>query len=328
MKLGILGTGKIVQEILPMMASLNFEKIYLLGTERSRDRAEKLCRTWQLDSYYLDYEELLNTDIDAVYTALPNHLHYAYAKKALQAGKHVLLEKPATLVSSQLRDLISTAGARRLILVEAMSLHFAPAYQAMKECIRDLGDIKLVNFQFCQYSSRYDKFKQGVIAPAFDPAQGGGALMDLNIYNIHAILGLFGAPENAEYFPNMERGVDTSGILILHYPGFQAAAIAAKDCQAPTNSTIQGTAGCIRIRMPMNKISSFDLLDQSGKLIKTMDFTEKVHRLTYEFKEFQRMVKEMDTDRMDALNQISLCAVGILEKMRPYALHESPVDHL
>lgn len=320
MKLGILGTGNIVQDILPMMETLNFEKIYLLGTQRSRERAQNLCAAYHLDGYYLDYSGLLQSDVDAIYVALPNSLHYAYAKEALLNGKHVFLEKPATTASAQLQELVHLAQERHLILTEAMSLHYTPAYRSLRESISSLGDIKLVHFQFCQYSSRYDNFKRGIIAPAFDPAQGGGALMDLNVYNLHAILGLFGTPQSTEYFPNMDQDIDTSGILLMHYPTFQAIAVAAKDCQAPVSSTIQGTKGCIRIQMPMNQISAYDMFDQRGNKIRTMDFRENVHRLSYEFKEFQRMVLESDFVSAGKLSEISLAAIRILEKMRPYAL--------
>ena len=97
-----------------------------------------------------------------------------------------------------------------------------------------------MNINYSQYSSRYDAFKRGEIAPAFNPEMGGGALRDLNIYNIHLLVGLFGKPHRVEYLPNVERGVDTSGILVLDYGNFKAVAIGAKDCSAEIRSTIQG----------------------------------------------------------------------------------------
>lgn len=72
-------------------------------------------------------------------------------------------------------------------------------------------------------------------------------LRDLNIYNIHLLVGLFGNPNRVEYLPNVERGVDTSGILVLDYCNFKAAAIGAKDCSAEIRSTIQGDKGAITI---------------------------------------------------------------------------------
>ena len=262
MRLGIIGTGLIVHEVLPMIHTIRPEKIYLLGTLHSAEKTKNLCEQYHLDGYFFDYQELLLTDVDTVYIALPNTLHYAFAKEALLHGKHVILEKPITVTSAQLTELAALARKQRRILVEAMSLHYTPAYRSIAKQLPALGDIRLVSFQFCQYSSRYDAFQEGRIAPAFDPACAGGALMDLNIYNLHAILGLFGTPQAFRYFPNLDRGIDTSGILTLTYQdsaygSFQAAAIAAKDCQAPVSSTIQGTRGCIRISVPMNQIESY-----------------------------------------------------------------------
>ena len=148
--------------------------------------------------------------------------------------------------------------------------------------------------------------------------------MDLNIYNLHAILGLFGKPLSARYFANVERGIDTSGILTLQYgrehgTGFQAAAIAAKDCQAPVSSTIQGTRGCIRISVPMNQIESYELIDNQ-KNSTVFEFHEGKHRLFYEFQAFRRMIEENDFDTAEKMLEISLEAVKILEKNRVYSI--------
>lgn len=319
MKLGILGTGKIVQEVLPMLEILHLEKLYILGTEHSVKKTQRLCKNYHMDGCFFNYEELLNADIDTVYNALPNHLHFSYTMKALEHGKHVILEKPATVTVRELQRLAQTAREKHVILVEAMSLHHTPAYQSIREKISGLGDIKIVNFQFCQYSSRYDAFKLGEIAPAFDPKCAGGALMDINIYNLHAIIGLFGKPKSTQYLPNMERGIDTSGILTLDYGDFRAVAVAAKDCQAPASSTIQGTRGCIHIQVPMNQIESYELLDNQ-KNRKIYDFHENAHRLSYEFLEFERMIREKDFEKAEELMQISMAATEILERERPYQI--------
>lgn len=317
MKLGILGTGLIVHEVLPMLDILHLEKLYILGTDHSVEKTQRLCDAYHMNGCFFDYEKLLDADIDTVYIALPNHLHFSFARKALEKGKHVILEKPVTVTLSELQELEQIARKRHVILVEAMSLHHTPAYRSIREKIRDIGDIKIVNFQFCQYSSRYDAFKQGKIAPAFDPKCAGGALMDLNIYNLHAIIGLFGSPKATRYLPNMERGIDTSGILTLDYGTFQAVAVAAKDCQAPVSSTIQGDKGCIRIQVPMNQIENYELTD-NRKNVEIFDFHENAHRLSYEFLEFDRMIREKDFEKAEELMKISMAATEILERERPY----------
>lgn len=93
---------------------------------------------------------------------------------------------------------------------------------------------------YTQYSSRYDAFLEGKIAPVFDPNKDGGALMDLNIYNIHLLAALFGLPDKVQYYANMQKGVDTSGILHLSYPDKQASLTASKDSYVTPRSFIEG----------------------------------------------------------------------------------------
>ncbi len=122
-----------------------------------------------------------------------------------------------------------------------------------------IGGIKLVQSQYSQYSRRYDAFREGQVLPAFDPQKSGGALMDLNLYNLHYVMGLFGKPEEVKYFANIERGIDTSGILAMRYPSFQAVCIAAKDCKGIYGGIIQGTNGCIKSNYPANLIGEVTL---------------------------------------------------------------------
>ncbi|ADY84367.1 hypothetical protein [Lactobacillus delbrueckii] len=90
-----------------------------------------------------------------------------------------------------------------------------------------LGPVHVVSLNYTQYSSRYDRFLAGDISPAFNPRLGGGALLDLNVYNIHLAVSLFGAPLDVHYFPNLQKGVDTSGVLVLAYDDKQASLTAA-----------------------------------------------------------------------------------------------------
>ena len=317
MKLGIAGTGKIVQEALPVLLEAGAKpgQILLMGRESSAERTRKLWERYQLGGYVLDFEELLASDADTIYIALPNQLHCECTERALRSGKHVILEKPAAVRRAELARLFAIAEEEHKILVEAMTLHYLPAWISLKEKLADLGEIKLVNFTFCQYSSRYDAFQRGEIAPAFDPACAGGALTDLNVYNLHAILGLFGTPDAVTYYPNMERGVDTSGILILNYGSFQAVLVAAKDCQAPVSSTIQGTKGCIRIPVPANQVNCYELWNNK-KEVQRFDFSSERHRMYWEFVEFFRMIEEQDFAAAKSMQAVSLEAAGVLETAR------------
>ena len=191
----------------------------------------------------------------------------------------------------------------------------ALVFQSLKEHLKDLGTIKIVSLNYSQYSSRYDAFRRGEVLAAFDPKRAGGALMDLNVYNIHAAVGLFGKPESVRYEANVEREIDTSGILTMDYGSFKVSSIGAKDCKAPVRCTIQGTEGCIVIAKPVNQMESFELILNDGR---TEEFrTENPeHRLYYEFVEFERMIREEDWESQNRMLAVSRTAAEILEEGR------------
>ena len=213
---------------------------------RKEEKRKEICEKYQVPVAYDSYEKLLaDQSIDVLYLPVPNHLHYSFTKQALEAGKHVILEKPFTVTYEEAKKLAELARAKGLVLFEAITNQYNANYEQVRELLPGLGDVKIVQLNFSQYSSRYEAFKQGNIAPVFDAAKAGGALMDLNVYNIHFVVGLFGEPKAVHYYPNMEKGVDTSGILVMEYPTFQCVCVAAKDCGAPLSVNIEGDKGCM-----------------------------------------------------------------------------------
>ena len=292
MKLGILGTGMIVKDVLTMYHELGVEKTYLFSTKKSKSQALELMKKYHLDKVYTDYDELLQSDVDTIYCALPNHLHYEFSKKALENDKNVIIEKPITANSKELEDLIETANKKNLMIFEAMNLHYIPAFLSLKEDLKKLGDIKIVSFNYSQYSSRYNAVKEGTILPAFDFHKAGGALMDLNVYNIHALIDLFGKPVYHKYMANIERNIDTSGMMLFDFEHFKALCIGAKDCKAPLMNTIQGNLGAIVVKCPLSQMTEYEICYNDGT--SEVKSFEKKHRLIYEFKAFMKMMEEKD----------------------------------
>ena len=313
MNLGILGTGKIVQEFLPEIENLNIPYKAILGTLRSKDRVENLAKNFNLQKIYFDYEELLKDEnLDTIYVALPNNLHYEFSKKALQAGKNVIVEKPAVTTLQEFQDLKQIAAANKKILLEAVTVHYLPAYKNIRADLEKLGDIKIVSMNYSQYSSRYDAFKQGEILPAFDPKKAGGALMDINVYNINFVVGLFGAPKNFTYSANIEKGIDTSGVMVLDYEKFKAVCIGAKDCEALTVSSIQGDKGNIIMEIPPNRIDAYIINYNNGEgSVET--FEEDKHRMIYEFENFIDIIDNKNFARADEMSKVTEIVAQILE---------------
>lgn len=319
MKLALLGTGKIVQELLPVLAELGIRPQALLGTERSRSRAKDLAARFGIEGVYFDYEALLETSgADAVYVGLPNALHFDFAKKALLRGLHVIVEKPAVPTLAEFRALRALAGERGLLLLEAMTIPHLPAFRQMREDLPRLGPVRTAILNFSQYSSRYDAFLRGEIAPAFDPRQAGGALMDLNVYNLHLALHLFGPPEAVHYQASVRRGVDTGGVLTLGYRDKTVACVGAKDCQGANLSCIQGEAGRIEIAQPVSCADGYELVFRSGER-ERRETPGPRHRLSYEFEAFREILDGGRREIAEDLLDVSGTAVRILETARKQA---------
>lgn len=314
MKLGILGTGMIVKDLLSTIHELAFDKVVLLATEQTQKEAQEMVESYGLDDVYINYDELLKSDVDTIYVALPNHLHYAFAKKALEADKNVIVEKPFTSNSKEAQELVDLAKNKQCFLFEAMTVHYMPAMLQLKKDVMQLGKMKIISLNYSQYSSRYDAFKQGQILPAFDYHKSGGALYDLNVYNIHFVLYLFGQPKEVNYYPNIERGIDTSGVLILDYDNFKAVLIGAKDCRAPLMNTLQANQGHVVITTPVSRLRDYQVSQNQHEEHKT--FTSQTHAMYYEFKEMKRMIEDNDHVKADAMLKLSLMASQVMTEAR------------
>lgn len=315
MKVGLVGTGMIVNDLLQILAETGVEAMSIWG--RNTVKAKEIAEKFQISTVFERYEDLLASEFDTIYIGLPNDLHFDFAKQALEAGKHVIMEKPFTPTFAEFQTLRALAKSKGVMLIEAVTTHYLPAYQQLKTELNRLGEIKIVSLNYSQYSSRYDRFKNGDIAPAFDPKHAGGALMDLNVYNLNFAVGLFGEPKSCIYAPNMERNIDTSGILLLNYEQFQAVCIGAKDCQAPVMLSIQGTKGNITVPMPANVMNIYQFNDNKGNC-EPHEF-ENRHRMFYEFKEFVRIIDENDHETVEKMLDISAIVCKTLETARTQA---------
>lgn len=298
MKLLIAGAGFIVSDFLPITKDLkNTKLVGIAGTTSDLDRMKEDQAKYGIEKIYTDYDQALKeTNSDTVYVAVPNSLHYSFAKKALLAGKNVICEKPFTVKYDEFKELKQIAKEKQLILVEAITNQYLTNYKNLKQSLSEVGEIKIVSMNYSQYSHRYDAFKQGKVLPVFDHKKGGGALMDLNIYNIHFLVGLFGMPKKVEYHANIERGVDTSGILTLDYDNFKAVSIAAKDVAAPVTSLIEAEKETIIVNGPANVMNSFNIVGQQNK-IQHVDDKIYTHRMYEEFVAFEKMIDNTDLDK-------------------------------
>lgn len=325
MKLGILGTGKIVQEFLPWLSSDgSFTVQALCSTPRSAGLAQELCAQYNLPQCTTNYLELLQW-VDVVYIAVPNLQHARYARVALEAGKHVIVEKPMAVTAAETEELAALARRKKLFLFEAITTQYLENYHKLRELLPRLGTVRLVQCNFSQYSSRYDAFCAGEILPAFDPACAGGALMDLGVYNVSYIVGLFGEPNAVHYSANMERGIDTSGILTLDYTGFKAVSVAAKDCTAPARYVIQGTKGYLMQKSTANCCGGLTFHPNNGKE-EHYNLNGGRPRMAAEFEAFARAIAQGDQELCSRMLDTSLAVSRVLNVARKDAGVRFPCD--
>ena len=314
MNLGIVGAGMIVKDFLSFTHELPEIKLEAI-VARNIENLKNLQNTYNIKQIYTDLDECLSSpSIDTIYVAVPNNLHYLVAKKALEAGKNVICEKPFTLNYHETVELFELAESKNLILIEAITNQYLPNYLEIKENLSQIGNIRLVECNFSQLSSRYEAFKKGIIVPVFDKNQGGGVLGDLNIYNIHFVVGLFGAPKNSEYYPNIVREVDTSGILILEYDEFKVVCIAAKDTYNNSYANIQGDKGLIKVIGTLNEVPNYIIKNNEVEMKVNKNIHK--HRMYSEFKKFIDVINNNDFDFMKKQKEHSLAVMEIFYKSR------------
>ncbi|MBX7020422.1 Gfo/Idh/MocA family oxidoreductase, partial [Providencia rettgeri] len=158
MKIALIGSGKIIMMALDALTQVQgVELAALCVRAESIEKGESICQQFDIASLYTDYEKLLQQpDIDVVYIGLPNHLHYKYTYDALMANKHVICEKPFTPDWEQLQELISLSRQKGLYLFEAITSIHTPEFHFIKQYIDKIGEIKIIQGNYSQYSSRYN----------------------------------------------------------------------------------------------------------------------------------------------------------------------------
>jgi predicted dehydrogenase len=314
MKLCAVGTGFITKSMLEEFARsehLNCTSI----CSRQESKGLAMGEPFGITKVYTSLEDMLaDPEVEAVYIASPNSLHYPQTKAALLAGKHVLCEKPFATTAAQAAEVIALAKEKHLLLFETITLAHHPNYSKLKEFLPQLGPLKTVIANFCQYSSRFPALLAGQVSPVLDPAYCGGALMDINLYNIHFVAGLFGKPENLHYFPNVyENGVDTSGSLVLQYPGFTCLCVGAKDSAAENGVQIIGQNGYIKVAPSSSNCASLEICIR-GQEPQRFDYPE--NPWYYEVQSLSSLMGAQDYDACYTALDTTQIVVEILEKAR------------
>lgn len=265
-RLGTIGSGVIVHSILDGMKRTDGIRLAAVYS-RNEEKGEALKNEYGAEKVYTDLEEMMNDPmVNFIYVASPNSLHYAQTKMALEHGKNVICEKPFCTDKKQIEELTALAQEKDLYLIDATPTAFLPNFQILKEKIKKLGNLKLVLCNYSQYSSRYDQVLNGKLPNVFNAEYAGGCLQDINYYNVYFNIALFGKPKQAVYFANMCPGkVDSSGIMMMQYPGFVSECAGAKDTWGVNSAQIEGDQGYIYVKNGSNGIEQIEVVTREGK---------------------------------------------------------------
>lgn len=314
MKLGIVGNGGIIKMALHILKDTDIVVSSLWC--RNAEKGKPLVEEYGIPSLYTDYDAFLKDDsFDTVYIGLINSLHYEYAKKAILAHKHVIVEKPFTSTYEQAKELYDLTKENNVFVFEAIMSRYSKNYQHIQKYFPCIGDIKMIQCNYSQYSSRYDAYLRHEVLPAFDPEEYGGALYDINVYNVHFVEGLFGKPVFTHYEANIGfNGVDTSGTLIMKYPEYIAVCTGAKDSASHNGVMIQGTKGYIQMDSRPGIIQNVSLHTKEEERV--IDIEKMQSPMKTEFEQIASVIEEKDTSTMVLWLENSLEVMKILSNSR------------
>ena len=265
-RLATIGTNFITDWL--MEGILELDEIQLTAVySRNLEKGKQFAAKYNVEKVYDNYEEMAkDPEIDAVYVASPTYMHYAHSITMINYGKHVLCEKPVCSNREELDILIKAAKEQGVVFMEAMKNVHSPGFHAMMDNLYKIGTVRRATIQYCQYSSRYDKFKKGIIENAFNPKLSNGALMDIGSYCIHFLASLFGKPEK----------------------------ILADSLFLEMEWMVQGESGCMIIEQcPI--IKKITIYYRNGET-EELQFDKRDNPMIYETKDFIRLIKEHKVD--------------------------------
>ena len=317
MRIGTIGTGFITSWFLScwLEEQNECEAVY----SRNYNNGKQLADKFNVEKIYTDLACFFSDDlIDIVYIASPNSLHYEHAKQALLANKHVIVEKPFTSTVEECEELLRLAQEAGRFIFEGSTTFSLPNVEIIQSLLPKIEPIRIMTCNMSKISRKYDEFLEGKKPNVFTTAYSGGALMDLNVYNIHLITTLFGEPKELTYYANIVDGIDISGCINMKYPKMVISSIAGKDSTARNSVTIQGEKGSIYIDSSAAVCASIELEMREQE---AETFNMQNHTLTHIYY-IRKMIKIIENENWLEWKRYSdhtLLVMGVIVQARESA---------
>ena len=262
-------------------------------------------------------------EVDAIYVASPTVCHCEQTLQLMEAGKHILCEKPIASNSTELNAMLNCSKKNNVVLLEAMRPEFNPTLKIIENTIKSLGKIRRVSITFSKYSSRYDKFLSGELVNTFNPKLSNGALTDLGCYCILVLLRLFGKPLKIQSSAvKLANGLDAAGAFLADYDGMIADISYSKVSDTYNFCEIQGERGTLQFRDPSSLKEIY--LIMRGKAPERIVSSSIEQDMFYELQAFIDYVKNPERAEVHQRNSIEM--MQIMDEVRRQCNIVFPAD--
>ena len=293
---------------------------------RRRDTGEAFASRHGIPKVFTSLEEMASSpDIDAVYIATPNSCHAEQSILCMSLGKHVLCEKPLASNAEEARRMIRASERYGVALMEAMKPVLTPNFSVLRRAVEHVGTVRSYFSSFCQYSSRYDRYKAGELPNAFNPVYSNGALMDIGVYTIYPMVVLFGMPLEVKASGLLlPSGVDGQGSAVFRYEGMEASVMYSKISDSFLPTEIQGEGGTV-IADRIGSIGKVTFIRHAasasggkGRRQEPEDITAAsgMDEYYYEVAEFMDLIQSGRRESAVNSHHNSLCSMLLLDEIR------------
>lgn len=314
-RFGIIGTNFITDWILEAAREeTRFQATAVYS--RQRETGETFARKHNIPHVFTHLEEMAGSnEIDAVYLASPNAFHASQSILFMEQGKHVLCEKPMASNATEARAMTETARKYGVILMEAMKSTLTPNFRMLREQLSQAGKLRRYFAAYCQYSSRYDKLKEGIVLNAFKPELSNGALMDLGVYTIYPMVVLFGQPQSISASGLLlNTGVDGQGSINFEYGEMSATVLYSKISDSYLPTEIQGEQGTFTLDR-IHTIKQLTFQARGGEKTILSEAPTK-NEYYYEIAEFIDLIEKGYPESEINSHHNSLITIGIMDEVR------------
>ncbi len=258
---------------------------------RSLEQARHFASDYPVEHLFTSLEDMASSDaFDAVYIASPNSLHFPQTRLFLSHKKHVICEKPLASNLREVEEAIALARENQVVLFEAFKTASLPNFLLLQQTLPKLGKIRKAFINYCQYSSRYQRYLDGENPNTFNPAFSNGSIMDIGFYCLASAVALWGEPHGVQASAGLlASGVDAHGTVVLHYGDFDVTLHHSKVSDSVLASEIQGEDGSLVIEK-ISECQNLALVPRGGK---AQDLTQPQHinTMLYEANVFARLVE-------------------------------------